>query len=509
MSISIKTTLWIGVFLLGAGVAFAQDTKAELMQTVQKQGVAQELENAPDGVTIRLLPNGGFQIFAVGTGTYDLDDVDDIADAQKEAVLKAKANLAKFMKESLSTDEKLEEMSSKVKKISSENGETSAKVEKTSVKNTLTTIRNSSSALLKGVITLSSAKVPGKGTSGVYRVMVGVSSKTLEAVGKLVEGTAVAGSAQQSQPQASDPSAGSSGAAATAGLPDGWIECIGNGSDRQSAVSAALTEGIQQVYGLALQNNSKLTERMKKLKVNTTALRVSEKSAESNTLTQTAGFVKEYKIIEVKEVNGGQLEARIHAFITNPRAGGAVAVMLYRPDMPLEDISKNYDIGPKRRLSGSDIAAVVGKAFNRAFSGANKFIVLDMEDLEKIVGQQKMAASMVESGLAPSQELMKAGQLLTADYILTSTIEDLKYSRKIGMDPKTKKFGPVYKMSIRLNYKLTNVTTGQSMMSEVVTATLGSDEISALLAEDEDADLLLALMGKITAIINGKIPQNQ
>lgn len=508
-----KTTLLIFGLLFGASVVFAQDAKTELMRTVQKQGIAQDLENAPDGVAIRLLPNGGFQIFAVGTGTYDFDDVDDIADAQKEATLKAKANLAKFMNESLSTDEKLEEMSSKVKKISSENGETVSKVEKTSAKTALSSIRNSSSALLKGVIVLSSSKVPGKGTSGTYRVMVGVSSKTLEAVGKMVEGISTSPATASQSPSGSavaSSSAAAPSASATSGgvnLPEGWIECIGNGSDRQSAVMAALTEGIQQVYGLSLQNNAKMRERMKKLKINTKALRISSKESENNTLTQTAGFVKEYRIIEVREIGGGRLEAKIHALITNPRAGGVVAVMLYKPDMPLEDLTKNYDIGPNRRLSGSDIASVVGKAFNRAFSGANKFLVLDMDDLEKVVGQQKMAKAMVESGLAPSQELMKAGQLLTADYILTSTIEDLKYSRKIGMDKKTKKFGPIYKMSIRLNYKLTNVTTGQSMMSEVVSATLDSDEISALLAEDEEADLLLALMRKLTGILNGKIPQ--
>lgn len=504
-----KTRLLLCGILFASIAIFAQDAKTELMQSV-KQGVGKDLENTPDGVTIRLLPNGGFQIFAVGTGTYDFDDVDDIADAQKEATLKAKANLAKFMNESLSTDEKLEEMSSKVKNVSSENGQTSVKVEKASAKKALTSMKNSSSALLKGIIVLASSKIPGKGTTGTYRVMVGVSSKTLEAVGKMVEGTATAESPQAIPAQAAASGAPTAPAGGgTPGLPEGWLECIGNGSDRQAAVSAALTEGIQQVYGLSLQNDSKMKERMKKLKFNTKALRISSKETESDTLTKTAGFVKEYRIIEVKEIGGGRMEAKIHALITNPRAGGVVAVMLYKPDMPLEDLTKNYDIGPKRRLSGSDIANVVGKAFNRAFSGANKFLVLDMDDLEKVVGQQKMAKSMVESGLAPSQELMKAGQLLTADYILTSTIEDLKYSRKIGMDKKTKKFGPIYKMSIRLNYKLTNVTTGQSMMSEVVSATLDNDEISALLAEDEEADLLLALMRKLTGILNGKIPQKQ
>ena len=175
------------LFSLVAITVFAQNSKQALLQTVQKQGIAQDLETAPDGVTMRLLPDGGFQIFAVGTGTYDFDDVDDILDAQNEATLKAKANLAKFMNESLSTDEKIESMSKKVKTVSSQNGETTASVNKTSAKTALTSIRNSSAALLKGVIVLSSSKIPGKGTSGTYRVMVGVSSKTLAVVGKMVK----------------------------------------------------------------------------------------------------------------------------------------------------------------------------------------------------------------------------------------------------------------------------------------------------------------------------------
>lgn len=486
------------------------------MQSVKTQGVGKDLENSPDGVTIRLLPNGGFQIFAVGTGTYDFDDVDDVADAQKEATLKAKANLAKFMNESLSTEEKLEEMSSKVKKISSENGKQTANVEKKSAKSALTSIRNSSAALLKGVIVLASSKVPGKGTSGTFRVMVGVSSKTLIAVGKMVNGISNAEAVPPSQPAPQAAPASAPAAAAPAaqsapapGLPEGWIECIGNGSDRKEAVSAALTEGIQQVYGLSLQNDAKMKERMKKLKLNTTALKVSSKDRDESTLTKTAGFVKEYRIIEVKEISAKRLEARIHALIVNPRAGGAAAVMLYKPSMLPENLTKNYNIGPNRRMSGSDIAGVVGKAFSRAFSGANKFLVLDMADMEKVVSQQKLSKSMVESGLAPSQELLKAGQLLTADYILTSEIEDLSYSRKIGLNKKTKKFGPVYKMSIRISYKLTNVATGQSMLSEEITATLDNEEISAVLENDENADLLLALMRKVTDIINGKIPQKR
>lgn len=497
----------IVLFLLSFAITtlFAQNNKQELLQTVQKQGIAQDLANAPDGVTIRLTPDGGFQIFAVGTGTYDFDDVDDVMDAQNEATLKAKANLAKFMNESLSTDEKIESMSKKVKAIGIQNGETSTSLNKVSVKTALTSIRNSSAALLKGVIVLSSSKVPAKGTSGTYRVMVGVSSKTLAAVGKVVNGIAQAEVPAAEVSAAT--SAASSASSGNADLPEGWIKCVGYGADRISAVTAALTEGVQQVYGVSLQNDAKIRERIKKLKINMKTLRIGVKENESNTLTQTAGFVKEYRIISVKNVGDGKIEAIVYALIVNPRAGGVVAVMLHKPDMVLENLTKNYNLGPNRRLSGSEIATVVGKAFNRAFAGANKFLVLDMEDLAKVVNQQQMAKSMVDAGLAPSAELMKAGQLLTADYILTSTIEDLKYSRKLGMNKKTKKFGPVYHMSIRMNYKLTDVTTGRSLFSNVITAQLGSDEIAALLSDNEDCDLLLALMTKVTTILNGVIPQ--
>ena len=509
------------LLLLATITILAQNEKQELLQTVQKQGIAQDLANAPDGVTIRLTPTGGFQIFAVGTGAYDFDDVNDVMDAQKEATLKAKANLAKFMNESINSDEKIESMSKKVKSISIKNGETSSSVNKVSAKKALTSIRNSSAALLKGVIVLASSKVPSKGSSGTYRVMVGVSSKTLTVVNKFVNGTAQANTpvanASTASNQNTTPAANASTTtkpniplvvkASGTTLPEGWIECTGQGLGRKEAISAALTEGIQQVYGVSLQNDAKIKERMAKLKFNTKALRLSNKSSESNTLTQTAGFVKEYRIISVKKIGGGKLEAIIHALIVNPRSSGVVAIMLHKPTMPLENLTKSYNIGPERRLSGSDITTVVGKTFNRAFANANKFLVLDMEDLAKVVSQQQISKAIVNLGLAPSSELLKAGQLLTADYILTSAIEDLKYSKKIGYNKRIKKFGPIYQMSIRMNYKLTDVTTGHSLLSNVITAKLNNDEISALLADDEDSDLLLALMEKVTNILNEAILQ--
>lgn len=479
-------------------------SKQEMLQTVQQQGIAQELSEAPDGVSIRLMDDGGFQIFAVGTGTYDFDDVDELQDAQREAELKAKANLAKFMNESLSTDEKLETMSSKVKKLSAEDGASTAVVDKETSKKTLSAIRSSSCALLKGVITLSTSKVPGAGTTGTCRVMIGVSSKTLEAVRRLSGALAV----REVEPAAAAPEQPAAPVEAVV-LPPGWIQCIGQGETRGAAVSAALLEGIQQVYGVALKQDMKLIERMKRFKFNSNSFVLDERDNEGSILTKSGGFIKEYRIVSVREIAGGLQEACVYAHIINPRAGGITGIMVYPPVMSLSESSSTHQLGPKRHVSGSDIVVTVGEALCRAFVNSNKFFILDASEMNNIIQQQEISKGLVDAGLAPTMELMKAGQLLTADYILTSSIKDLKYSRTIGMDKKTKKFGPVYKMSMVITYKLTDVTQGGSVHAGTLTVVLSNEEIASLLAADEDSDLLQALMAKVSAVVGEIVPTKQ
>jgi len=214
------TTLLVACGILSAGVVcsvFADESKtpasssADLNQTASAPEVKTQLDQ-PDGAAIFIKPDGSFQILAKGTGTYDFDDVDDVNDARKEGILKAKAALAKFMKESLSTEDAFAEASKKVKSITTDGKTQTANVSKESIKTNATLIRNSADALLKGVITLKEQKVPSKGSSGQIQVTVGVSSKTLKAVGKLVN--ALDATPEQGQ-------AGASGASSATQTVDG------------------------------------------------------------------------------------------------------------------------------------------------------------------------------------------------------------------------------------------------------------------------------------------------
>lgn len=494
------TLLATGLCLAFVGTAFA---------------AGQDIKDAPDGAAIKLFPDGGYQITAVGTGTYDFNDPDDIKDARKEAEMRAKAAIAKFLKEDISTSEGMEEASKKVKSVSSDGQTQSTSVSKTSVKTAMESIRNSASALLTGVVVLQDAKIPS-GNGGTYKVMVGVSSKTVAAAGAAASGMSEALADRSGGASAATPASASAVAAggtsassgtATSGLPpvpEGWIVCVGIGSERKTAVQQALVEGISQVYGQMLQNDERMSERMKKIKTNANVFgkalsataKTTTKEMQSSTLTKTAGFVREYRVIQVVPKDGNQ-EATVYAYIVNPRAGGTVALMVCKPTMTIEDKANIYQLGPKVRMSGAEVAKAIQFALPNGLAKANKFLILNDKSLGAVIENKATTDAMVATGLANASELMQAGQGLTPDFSLRSEIKDIKYSKKLGQDKKTKKFGQMYKMSIKIEVTLMNDRTGQAVKSDTITLALDNDEIKGLLEEDEDADLLQAALSKL------------
>lgn len=487
------------------------------------------IHDEPDGVSINIADDGSYKVISIGTGTYDFNDPDDILDARKEAERNAKAAIAKFFNESLATEESATAQMSKVKKMDSDGKTSTTSVSKNSAKETLSAIRSSSKKLLTGVVVLEDEKVPS-GNGGTYRVMVGVSSTTIGAATALSNGMTESQAAQGAPASASTAEAAASaalesaggagviGAAPAAGLPpvpEGWIVCVGMGSERKDAVQAALVEGISQVYGQLLQNDERQLERMKKFKMNANIMgkemsavsKTSSKETQSSTLTKTAGFVREYRVIQVLPKDGNQ-EATVYAYIVNPRAGGTVALMVCKPTMTIEDRSTLYQLGPKTRMSGAEVAKAIQFALPNGLAKANKFLILNDNSLKSVIENKATTEAMVATGLAGAQELMQAGQGLTPDFSLRTEIKDIKYSKKLGQDKKTKKFGQVYKMSIKIDVTLMNDRTGQAVKSDTITLVLDNDEIKGILAEDEEADLLQAALSKLSDPIEEWIKGN-
>ena len=179
------TTALFGLLLAQFAVAQTSpadvETDAAALRENAASPVVEEDLAEPDGVSLALAEDGSYQIFARGTGTYDFAEEDDHQEALQEAILKAKANLAKFLSETIATDASVENFSKKAKTLTKEGGITSTAVSKEQVKTQTTAIRNSSQAILTGAITLETRRIPGNGDGGAYQVTIGVSSKTIAA----------------------------------------------------------------------------------------------------------------------------------------------------------------------------------------------------------------------------------------------------------------------------------------------------------------------------------------
>lgn len=182
--------LLVAFFMSCQAVLTAQDSsakeKAALKQEAATPAVQEELDT-PDGVSMELLPEGGWRLFGKGTGTYDLNDADEIRQATKDAELRAKAAISKFLSEKIKSEESLTNLSKKTKRLSSgvgEKGDPSVEVSKTDIQVRLEEISSRSTTILAGVITLETKRQP-QGNGGTISVVLGVSTKSLQLAGRI------------------------------------------------------------------------------------------------------------------------------------------------------------------------------------------------------------------------------------------------------------------------------------------------------------------------------------
>ena len=158
-------------------VVHADGGKKELKQASESEDVQEELKS-PDGVAIEILPDGEWRIFAQGSGAYDFNEADEIREATRDATLRAKAAIAKFLRERIQSEEILDNTSEKLKRMSAKSGEeASIEVAKTTVKSSVERVVAIADEILDGVIVISTEKEP-MGEGGNISVVVGVSSKT-------------------------------------------------------------------------------------------------------------------------------------------------------------------------------------------------------------------------------------------------------------------------------------------------------------------------------------------
>ena len=294
-------------------------------------------------------------------------------------------------------------------------------------------------------------------------------------------------------------------------LADHWIACEGMGASKDKAIDNALKRGISMVYGEVISAEDKARSSISSTTLTTTegggSSEVIKESMASSIASKTAGFVREYKVIST-EPDGENIKVHVHARIINPRSGIDAVILVTTPEATVELKSELIKVGPKSMVSGKEICKITEKALCGALSNSKHFRICTIGDIVATAKNNAVTEKLVALGMVPSSELLQAGQMLTADYILTTHLEKIAYSKKLGQDKKTKKFGQIQSMKVKLGFQLTNVRTGACVGSDTGTISLDDGEIKEMLEADEDADLLRGVFATLVKPLSEWIKKN-
>jgi len=228
----------------------------------------------------------------------------------------------------------------------------------------------------------------------------------------------------------------------------------------------------------------------------------------TSTSTAIRALVKTYEVLEEKKPDPNTWEVKLKVWIYDyqpPDKTGRLKIAV----MATKTLSSGYSFG-NIRISSEEMEQKISHILNTKLTTTNKFAVLDRHYIDKVM-QEKGLVLLGDSSL---EEKAKIGNLLGADYILVSTLNEAeltvkeKYLEAIGR--KTYE----HEAKFKLDYSLIGAATTQIKMSDTITLWLQYDKDVRKLVpnwQDDKIDYrILAdeLIKSATAPIVDKITQN-
>ena len=237
------------------------------------------------------------------------------------------------------------------------------------------------------------------------------------------------------------------------------------------AVQSALKDAVRQVNGSAFAGDTKI--RGESSQVSTTANGV---SADNQLTTENVtddfhevlkGVVLGHRLLEEKTRDDGLFEVRLEVDVakyTPPMKDGRekVAVMLIKP------ILDGFQIGGEGKECFRPAPLVVEELSSRittAIVQTQKFGVLSREDEDAIRAEEKIITEN-----APVEEMVKVGQRLGADYLVTGTLRNIHVGAPVTTTSQlTGRTSSMLSFAtLRMTYRVIVVSTAQIAWTENV-----------------------------------------
>ena len=267
----------------------------------------------------------------------------------------------------------------------------------------------------------------------------------------------------------------------------------GQGITREQAIQKALYQAVAQAKGIAVSSGRyefgfqsagvgiDTKDTGKSIEFDA----VSVQTGGSTRLTDIAGWVKSYEIIDEQKIDDKTYEVTIKAWVydyEDPEQTNRLKLAI----MPIQTLYDSYQFG-SFVPSAVEMSLKLSQQLSAGLSGTNKFAVLDREYIAEFAQNR----NILISDDSPIEEKARLGQVLGADYMIVGTISDArlqikeKTSRAIGRPIRE------YEVDYVFDYRLIVAPTRQVKLADTVNISIEEDQdrIRELVTRWEPDDL--------------------
>jgi curli biogenesis system outer membrane secretion channel CsgG len=259
-------------------------------------------------------------------------------------------------------------------------------------------------------------------------------------------------------------------AVATPPVPDvGKLETVkvnaeGYGGSASEAVAEAMQMAILQVNGASIDMTTVKASFGLDVTTNQSSASMRAEAFADAVRTRSGGVIQNFRIVAMDEplLPKGKYKASIEAGI----AKFVVPAELKKIKLvvaPLRFDRASIPIGD-RMVPAAEVGAELRQRIQDALVNTGRFAVLDREFSPEI--QQEL--DMISTGAAPTAEIAKLSQAVTADLIWTGRINNLAYNRHARQLRSSDRQLVSYSGGWSVSQKLVNVATRQVMTGETL-----------------------------------------
>jgi len=266
------------------------------------------------------------------------------------------------------------------------------------------------------------------------------------------------------------------------------VKAVGFGNSYSEAVKNALINAIGEVKGINIDAKKAFQKNLSQLaiSVNSSSNKIVKinDSIYSQVISATKGFVKKFRILNVRKLSPYEYKATIIAYFSsyktpgfNPKNRRSLAVIPF-------EYKKIYYVN-NFPINGSDLSKLINQMVVTKITQTRKFTVLDRENNE----YYNYEKNFLLSGNSAPEELSRLGKRLGADYFIIGKILDFSIKKIVSHNDYTGENYVTYKGFATISYRILCIATQQIKWADTFNLNFNlkpSNRIEVLISEAAD-----------------------